>query len=64
MKLEDRTKRDVEIMRAIKAGKPPLDLAIKHRLTVNRVNQIVEREKWKRPTRKIGTPKVHRPRGR
>ncbi len=57
MNLQDRTKRDIEIMRAVRVGDSSLKIAKRYQLTVMRINQIIEREKWKRATRK-----KHRPR--
>lgn len=43
----DRGKRDIAIMKLVRAGVAPLEIAKRHRLTLNRVNQIIERERCK-----------------
>lgn len=48
MKLQDRNKRDTEIMKAVRTGVDAMTIAKQHRLTLNRVNQIIERERWKK----------------
>jgi hypothetical protein len=52
MNQQERAVRDAAIMKMVRAGFEPLAIAKKHRLTVNRVNQIIERERCNRETRK------------
>jgi hypothetical protein len=47
MKAQDRDKRDAAIMKLVRAGMDALDIAKQHRLTLNRINQIIERERCK-----------------
>lgn len=47
MQRADRLKRDHQIMTAIRAGTEPRRVAVKHKLTLARVVQIVERDKRK-----------------
>jgi hypothetical protein len=53
MNLQERGERDAKIMKLVHAGVTPLTIAKRLRLTVNRINQIIERErcKSKRSTR-------------
>lgn len=44
MKLPERQKRDADIMKLLGDGMTPLKIARKYRLTLSRVNQIIQRE--------------------
>lgn len=48
MNTHERTKRDHEIMKLARAGIDALEIAKRHHLTFNRINQIIERERRKK----------------
>jgi hypothetical protein len=50
MNANERGQRDIAIMKLVHAGVDPLAIAKQHRLTLSRVNQIIEREKCQKET--------------
>jgi hypothetical protein len=48
----ERAKRDGEIMRGIRQGIEPRKVAMRHKLTLARIHQIIEREKRRRRRRR------------
>lgn len=62
MNLQERGERDAKIMKLVHAGVTPLTIAKRLRLTVNRINQIIERERCNATRKRPRTASLSRAR--